>query len=145
HAMPFTTAMSVPRRVTVGRSPAVEGHVLEALGWTDFFADAFEPHAREGLLPARVAVEHRTGFELLTASGDRTGELAGRLRHSARSGADLPAVGDWVAIEPRPGSSRSTIRAVLPQRTRFSRKAPDRVTDEQVVAANMDTVFIVTT
>ncbi len=117
---------------------------LETLGWTPSFAEAFEAHARGGLLAARVAVEHRTTFELLSARGELVGEVAGRLRHEARSPADLPAVGDWVAVELRPNTIRATIRAVLPRATRFSRKSPDRSTDEQVAAANVDFVFIVT-
>jgi ribosome biogenesis GTPase len=68
------------------------------------------------------------------------------LRHDAASPAELPVVGDWVAVAR--DAAASTIQAVLPRRTVFSRRAPhDPQTDsarEQVVAANVDVVFVAT-
>jgi ribosome biogenesis GTPase len=68
---------------------------------------------------------------------------AGRLRHEADGRQDLPAVGDWVAVRPDTTGSRGQVRALLPRRTWFSRKAAGRETQEQVVAANVDVVFLV--
>jgi len=73
-------------------------------------------------------------------------EMSGRLRHEALSALDLPAVGDWVALRVEPGAERGTIHAVLPRRTVFVRKAASnqhRGAVEQVVAANVDIVFVV--
>lgn len=116
---------------------------LAALGWTDRLAAAFEPHAAQGLLPARVALEHTHIYRVLLEDGERLGRIAGRLRHQAASRADYPAVGDWVAVEVAPGDDDVRIRAVLPRASRFSRRAAGDVTEEQVVAANIDTVFLV--
>ena len=100
---------------------------LAELGWNAFFADAFEPHREQNLRPARVAVQHRGAYVLFTEEGE--------LRvAAARSGA---AVGDWVATD---GES---VRAVLPRRSAFRRHAAGAETEEQVVAANVDTVFLV--
>jgi ribosome biogenesis GTPase / thiamine phosphate phosphatase len=99
---------------------------LEALGWSPFFAEVFEPYEREGLTPARVAVQERGTVVLFTTKG----------MVSARGHA---VAGDWVAFD----EERGAIRAVLPRRTRFSRKEP-WLTEEQVVAANVDTAFLVT-
>jgi ribosome biogenesis GTPase len=99
---------------------------LEALGWSPFFAEAFEPYEPERLTPARVAVQERGAVVLFTTKG----------MVSARGHA---VAGDWVAFD----EERGAVRTVLPRRTRFSRKEP-WLTEEQVVAANVDTAFLVT-
>ncbi len=116
---------------------------LEELGWTDSHTLDFEPHAAEGLVPARVAVQHRGVLIVLSELGELRAVTAGRLSHDAASG-DLPAVGDWVAIAPRPEEGGATIQAVLPRRTKFSRKVAWAASEEQVVAANVDVVFLLT-
>jgi ribosome biogenesis GTPase len=117
---------------------------LATLGWDDEWEAAFEPHAREGLVPGRVAVPHRGAYDVLTADGEVRARLPGRTRHRADSTAELPAVGDWVALE---AGDEPAIRAMLPRRTRFSRLAAHDpgadATREQVIAANVDLVFIV--
>jgi ribosome biogenesis GTPase len=114
-------------------------HSLEALGWNQFFADAFAPYEPEGLIPGRVAVQERGGVVLFTAVGTLRADVAARL---AREGGQVVA-GDWVAAEQLPGEDRVIVRAVLPRCSRFARKEP-WLTEEQVVAANVDTVFLVT-
>jgi ribosome biogenesis GTPase len=109
---------------------------LDKLGWNDFFQASFEPHAERGLVPGRVLVEHRATYEVATASGEVKAELAGRLRHQARGREDLPAVGDWVALE------GARIHAVLARRTCFVRKSAGGAVDAQIVAANVDSVFL---
>jgi ribosome biogenesis GTPase / thiamine phosphate phosphatase len=107
---------------------------LEALGWSPFFADAFAPYEPEGLIPGRVAVQERGSVVLFTTDGTIHG-LVGRGR--------APVAGDWVAAELVSGEDKARVRAVLPRRSRFARKEP-WLTEEQVVAANIDTVFLVT-
>ncbi len=116
---------------------------LRALGWNDRLASAFEAHAAQGFLPARVALEHTHIYRVMLEDGERLARIAGRLRHQAESRADYPAVGDWVAVEPAPADADVRIRAILPRHSRFSRRAAGDVTEEQVVAANIDTVFLV--
>ena len=119
---------------------------LEALGWDPFFADGFEPHNRD-CIPARVGAQHRGGYVLYSEQGELRAHVAGRLRHEVDWQVGLlPAVGDWVAAAVAPGESAATIQAVLPRRTKFSRQAaagPSDLTEEQVLAANVDTVFLV--
>ena len=111
---------------------------LEDLGWDSSFADAFRPYEEQGLIPARVAARHHGPCELLTAV-DRIGGLpAGKLE-----GLDLPVAGDWVAVRRLEGERKGLIEAVLPRRTAFTRKEAWRRTAAQVVAANVDTVFLV--
>ena len=119
-------------------------HDLTALGWDDAFAEVFEQHARAGLRPGRVAVQHRGAYDVLTAEGELRCDVAGRLYEEAASPADLPAVGDWVAVAARPDERAGTVQAVLPRRTKFSRKTAWQASEEQVLAANVDVVLIVT-
>jgi len=113
---------------------------LAGLGWGPFFAEAFASYAADGLVPGRVTIQHRGAYVVHTEAGELPAEVTGRLRHEAARAADLPAVGDWVVD--RPGDPL-LIHAVLPRRTKFSRKAAGAETEEQVVAANVDVVFLV--
>jgi ribosome biogenesis GTPase len=109
---------------------------LNDLGWDDGFAAALEPYAN--CIPARVSAQHRGEYDVLAERGELRAHVAGRLRHEASSGADLPAVGDWVALQDE------TIHAVLPRRSAFLRKVAWSQTEAQVLAANIDTVFVLT-
>jgi len=104
---------------------------LENLGWNGFFAIQQCPG-----VPARVASASRDRFIVWTASGEIEAVISGELR---RSGPMWPAVGDWVAL--RPGSA--AIEHVFERKTILSRKQPGKAIQEQVLAANIDLLFIV--
>ncbi len=116
---------------------------LDDLGWTPRFADAFHAHRGEGISPARVSLEHTHIYRVISPDGESLARVSGRLRHDASGRADFPAVGDWVVVEMVPGGGDARIRAILPRATRFSRRAAGNPTEEQVVAANIDVVFLV--
>ena len=118
-------------------------HDLTALGWDESFAEEFEQHASAGLIPGRVAVQHRGAYDVLTAEGELRCDVAGRLYDEALSPAELPAVGDWVAVAARPDEQAGTVQAVVPRRTKFSRKTAWQASEEQVLAANVDVVLLV--
>jgi ribosome biogenesis GTPase len=117
---------------------------LEGLGWNADRAPEIEPWAgKSAHQPGRVLI----GFNYLYRVGVEGAEidavLSGRLKHRAERQGELPAVGDWVMVRKRPDEDRGAIVAVLPRRSRFSRRMAGNVTDEQVVAANVDVIFIV--
>jgi ribosome biogenesis GTPase / thiamine phosphate phosphatase len=118
--------------------------LLMQLGWAPATEEQFAPFAADGLEPARVAVEHRGAYLVYTERGERQAELSGRLRHAVDERGELPAVGDWVAVADPEGAERALVQAVLPRRTKFSRMAATDhgQTVEQVVAANVDVVFL---
>ncbi len=118
--------------------------VLAPLGWSSFFASSLEALADASLLPARVCAEHRDAHVVLTGTTELRADVSGRLRHSVPGREHLPAVGDWVAIDARPAEGRATIHHVLPRRGALVRKTAGTRTDAQVVAANLDVVFVVT-
>ena len=117
---------------------------LEELGWSETFAAAFAPHAAAGVVPGRVTADFGRGWGVTTADGEILAEPAGRLRHAVPGRAGLPVAGDWVAVEPRADEPRARLLAVLPRRTVLSRQAAGhRRAEEQVLAANLDTAFII--
>jgi ribosome biogenesis GTPase len=116
---------------------------LADLGWDARWAEVFAPHAERGLVPARVAIEFNHIYRVYAASGEVRAEHAGRVRHRAEGRHELAAVGDWVAIRPSSTAHGGTIDAVLPRRSQFSRKVAGGLTEQQVVAANIDAVFLV--
>lgn len=115
---------------------------LEDLGWGDDFARSLQLLDRKDLAPARVVEEHRRGYRLRDAAEDFMGDASGRLRHHVADRGELPAVGDWVAIRRGTGEERAVVHHVLTRRSKFSRQAAGDVTHEQVVAANVDVVFL---
>ena len=118
---------------------------LEDYGWDESFAAHFEPYAREGYEAGRVFLQHNKYYMLYTAAGETLAEASGRLRYEARGPEDFPAVGDWVALRRKEDEDKAAvIHDVLPRRSKFSRRAAGTRDDEQVVAANVDTVFLVT-
>jgi ribosome biogenesis GTPase / thiamine phosphate phosphatase len=114
---------------------------LAELGWRGGPATGAVP----GEIIGRVAVEHAGGYVILTEAGALFAEVSGRLRHETALGhtPGLPVVGDWVALQPWPGEDRATIRSVLPRRSQFARKSAGRGCEAQVIAANVDVVFLV--
>src|SRR5687767_13734377 len=117
---------------------------LERYGWNDFFAAHFREFADQGYVAGRVALAYNQFCRVYTAQGEILAEIAGRLRHEAESRANLPAVGDWVALRLVESENKAVIHAVLPRRSKFMRKIKGSKTEEQVVGANIDTLFLVT-
>ena len=122
---------------------------LERLGWGPFFEIQRQHLARTDLLFARIVEEQRGAYQV---AGEFDGwiEVGGRFRHEAAVPADFPAVGDWVGIrggcdhghEP---CERGIADIRLDRRTTIARRAAGRTGDQQVIAANVDTIFVVTT
>jgi ribosome biogenesis GTPase len=118
--------------------------LIERYGWSQGLQDDFQPHADQGLSPARVTVQRRGAYTLITPQGEMTSHLSGRFAHEAKEG-EYPVTGDWVAVSVAPDKAAATIHAVLPRRNAFTRKAagPGRPV-AQVVAANIEVAFLVT-
>lgn len=117
---------------------------LSDLGWDDYFHHAFEPFRGRSLAALRISRQDRDRYLALGEEGEVVCELAGKLRHEAAGTEELPAVGDWVAAASVPGEKKAVIHALLARKSVFSRKVAGELTDGQVVAANIDTAFIVT-
>ncbi len=116
---------------------------LSELGWDDHFSTLLEASGGSEYLPARVISAKARVYSVFCASGELSTEVSGKLKHQASVKSDFPVVGDWVAIEPHGTERKSTIHDILPRRSAFTRKEAGRKTEAQVIAANIDTVFLV--
>jgi ribosome biogenesis GTPase / thiamine phosphate phosphatase len=125
--------------------------LLEKLGWNSYFTAMWAELAPEsGWLPARVVAQGRGLWRVAGAFGEGSGEggevwaaASGKLREQGSAGGDWPAVGDWVAAEIAGGELRGVVHTVLPRRSQFVRKTPGKQLEQQVIAANVDTAFLV--
>ncbi|MCI0352177.1 MAG: ribosome small subunit-dependent GTPase A [Acidobacteriales bacterium] len=115
---------------------------LSIFGWNAFFEQHGAALCEQGLQFGRVSWSSRGVYNLYTESGEQRARLSGRLRHRAAESSELPSAGDWVAFRQR--GDACVIHAVLSRQTMFSRKTAGRTTEEQVLAANVDKVLLIT-
>ena len=114
-------------------------YTLEQLGWTEEHKEAFRKYPKP-YIPGRVACRQKTVWEVFTGSGPVMAGISGALRKLG----SFPSVGDFVVLLHQPEAGSTTIVSILPQKTVFTRGASGREGTDQVIAANIDTVFIVT-
>lgn len=121
---------------------------LTDLGWNDAFQKEFAPHHLQGWHPARLIRDNRISYGALVAGAGGLQELeatlSGKVYHDAKTDAELPAVGDWVALEMCPGGRTAVIQGRLSRQSCLSRRAVGESEQEQVLAANITTVMVVT-
>lgn len=117
--------------------------VLHRLGWDSFFVMEFRKLESEEWQPARVISQHRNSWVVFSKHGELGATISGRLRYQTGVFDAYPVVGDWVAVAVPPHESKGIIQAILPRKSSFSRTMVGGPTQEQIVAANVDTVFLV--
>ncbi|HAV14075.1 MAG TPA: ribosome small subunit-dependent GTPase A [Opitutae bacterium] len=120
---------------------------LESLGWNAGYAEQFRQLQGEDWQPARLIRDNKISYGALLGDGSELEVImSGAVYHEANTDAELPSVGDWVALEMGEENNEydAVIRARLERQTCLSRKAPGKGTEEQVIAANVDVVFVVT-
>ena len=116
---------------------------LETFGWNSFFESRFAPHREQKLLPGRISIQHKDRYVLLSEQGEINGKVSGKFRFDVSGLQEFPAVGDWVVFEIDSGDQSAVIHHVLERKSKFSRKVAGDRPDEQVLAANIDIVFLV--
>jgi ribosome biogenesis GTPase len=119
------------------------GPGLLELGFDAAFEESFAPFAARGLVPGRVVAGHARVLRVRTEDSEVLAAVTGRLRHEARGSMGLPTVGDWVGLRPDSPGERGVVEALLPRRTAFLRRAPGDRSVAQVLASNVETVFLV--
>ena len=116
---------------------------LNQLGWNSYFDALWQGREQGEWLPGRVISQQRGLWRIAGDFAECWAEASGALRAAAEAGGDWPAAGDWVASEILSGGGRPLIQKVLPRRSKFVRKVAGRRLEEQVIAANVDTAFVV--
>jgi len=118
---------------------------LEKYGFDDYFKKEFKQYEEKGFKPARVTMEEKGMYKLYTEIGEVTAKVSGKFQYEAVASDNFPAVGDFVSISIRENEMEATIHAVLKRKSCFTRKKNISVDFEaQIIAANFDYVFIVT-
>ncbi len=116
---------------------------LSEFGWNESWAAQVAKLGDTRGVPARVISEHRDRYWVHAEKRDYSARVSGQIKHRATSADDFPTVGDWVVIEPRGDEKHAVILNILPRQTKFSRKTVGKRTVEQVIAANLDLVWII--
>lgn len=108
------------------------------------FNGQFEAYAEEHptLTPARVILQEKDLYRIVTAHGEQSAVVSGKFRYEAQAVSEYPAVGDFVMVDHADEDGNAVIQAILPRKSVFIRRASGTANREQVVAANIDTVFI---
>ena len=116
---------------------------LNQLGWCDFFETQRIATDSPIAMPARVIEEHRGMYRVETTRGVLWAEVSGKFLHEAKMRVHMPVVGDWLLIHPDAAFKKSIIHRIFERKTKLSRKTARSEHEEQLVAANIDTAFIV--
>jgi ribosome biogenesis GTPase len=116
---------------------------LNDLGWTEQVQEDFSDFTTQGFVPARVVRQERDLFQLLYEGGSIAGILQGKFRPEFAKSFERPVTGDWVAIRLQPEGGSAIIEGILPRYTELSRQSAGEKTEQQVLASNVDVVFIV--
>ncbi len=112
--------------------------VLKRLGWNELLEKDFLELPEENRHPGRITAEHKDLYRIYTAYGESLGRISGKMRHEGL----FPAVGDWVSVS-FTSVEETIIHRILPRKSKFSRKTAGLKVEEQIIAANVDTVLIV--
>lgn len=114
---------------------------LDDLGLNESILDEAKPYASSFL--ARVSEQHREAYKVICAGGELSARVSGKLSHAAASSSDYPTVGDWVMIDrDNTTTGDAVIQHLLPRTSSFERKAAGTSNQAQIVAANIDNIFV---
>lgn len=110
---------------------------IEQYGWSTSWQEKINAPG----LPGRVTLEHKNLYRVVTDNGEWLCSLSGKYRHQ-HNRAEFPCVGDWVMVEQMPGEEKGIIQQVLPRTSQFSRKMAGETSGIQLIAVNVDFVFL---
>lgn len=117
---------------------------LHAWGWDEWFEEALERlDPAPDHVPARIVSQHRGGYRVVTEAGDALAMAPGKMRFRAAGQRQMPAVGDWVLVRTQ-ADGPAVIEEILTRKTEFVRRRAGTDDREQVIAANIDVAFLVT-
>ena len=114
------------------------------LGWSSFFEEHFEKFKNQDSVVMRIIRENRGQYIACNEMGQFLCELTGKFRFEHKTKSQLPTVGDWITASILPNEKKAMVRTIFPRKSIFSRKAAGEITEEQPIAANIDTIFIIT-
>lgn len=121
---------------------------LKNFGWNTNWQQQFDEYklsdTNEHITVGRVLLEYKHSYRVATEFGEWLATPSGHFQFNAQVRRDYPAIGDWVVLEQLPGEAKGVIHSILPRRSLFSRKVAGQNIEEQIIAVNIDYVFLVT-
>lgn len=134
--------------------------ILNKLGWNKKYEKEFNKINKEGYLPSRIVREEKGSYYVRYEKGECIAQVSGKLRYNAKKISNFPSVGDWVAIKLINNGEKAIIYELMTRKSSFTRKSPvsggrknrdvygrkitfGGATEEQVIAANIDIIFLV--
>lgn len=141
----FFCARNIPNHIKGLSELNNEQNNLKKYGWNEHWQEMMDKlkDPQKQLVPARVTAQFSKQYRIVTESGEKMAIVTGKYEYEATSRADFPAVGDWLLVELLEGEPRAVIHCLLPRAKAMTRKEAGSIPDEQVIAANTDTIFIV--
>jgi len=118
---------------------------LEEFGYSTEFADQIDQETESDLTVARVTAIHKGECEVSDGEKTEAAKMTGRMRHQAKSKLDYPTVGDWVLVKNFDAEDVGRVMRVLNRQSALKRKTAGRTSTYQLIAANIDTAFIMQT
>jgi ribosome biogenesis GTPase len=116
---------------------------LRDLGFDQWFDDHSTEFSQESCGFARISAVDRGSYLIINESNEVPAELTGKLSYQIASSVDLPCVGDWVTAQYYNNDTAAIIHRIFPRKTFLRRKTAGENVDHQMIAANIDTAFIV--
>lgn len=115
---------------------------LSQIGFTTFFEEQLID-GQQNRSVGRIILEHKHSYRVLCEQGEWLATVSGHFAYETSNRLDFPAVGDWVIVEKMPGEEKAVIHQLLKRHSAFVRKIAGREIEQQIVAANVDIVFLV--
>lgn len=119
---------------------------LQNFGWNNNWQRQFDEYKlsnpNDHLYVGRVLLEHKHSYRVMTPLGEWLATPSGHFQYNAHMRRDYPAIGDWVILEQLPGEEKGIIHSILPRTSLFSRKVAGLTSEEQIIAVNVDYVFL---
>ncbi len=116
---------------------------LVALGWNESFQQSFDSINNGKFIPARIVRENRGEYIVNTGDNLCAVRSSGAVRDRLSTSDSAPTVGDWLAVESMKATGETLARELLPRKSRFERQVIGKKSSYQTVAANFDTLFLV--
>ena len=117
---------------------------LKQLGWNSYLDKSLKDLEISEIIPGRIIHQSGKHYKVLTEKGEKGALLSNSFLRSIKNKSEIPAVGDWVGIKLNEEIHISHIQILLPRKNKLSRKVAGKKSEEQIIAANIDTVFIFT-
>ncbi|MBK8982724.1 MAG: ribosome small subunit-dependent GTPase A [Ignavibacteria bacterium] len=115
---------------------------LVPIGWNEFFEDQMNG-LEENLIPGRVIISNKNNYLISIGEREITGEVSGKFHFNAESKDEFPAVGDWVLMRKFDDYDNAIIESVMKRKSKLSRNSAGLKLEEQILASNIDIVFII--